>query len=156
MHEREHGSLVGNALRALAVAVAVAVAFGTMAGMTTGDEEQVLQAAEQRAAALVAADPDELRRLLHPRLRWTTFLGDVLSRDQYVAGNTSGAILWRSQRLEQPHVEVVGDTAVLTAVAVDDVSRPGQDGEVRLRLTQTWVREGDQWRCLAGHAGPQV
>ena len=124
--------------------------------MTTGDEQQVLQAAEQRAAALVAADPDELRRLLHPGLRWTTFLGDVLSRDQYVAGNTSGKILWRSQRLEQPHVEVVSDTAVLTAVVVDDVSRPGQDGEVRLRLTQTWVREGDQWRCLAGHAGPQV
>jgi hypothetical protein len=25
-----------------------------------------------------------------------------------------------------------------------------------LRLTQTWVRAEGGWRCLAGHAGPEV
>ena len=41
-------------------------------------EADVLAAAEQRAPALVARDADELLRLMHPRLRWTTHDGIVV------------------------------------------------------------------------------
>jgi hypothetical protein len=49
---------------------------------------------------------------------------------------------------------VVGDTAVLTAVAVDEVSRAGRTETRRLRLTQTWLRTAEGWVVLAAHAGP--
>jgi ketosteroid isomerase-like protein len=77
---------------------------------------------------------------MHPSLQWTTFKGDVLSREQYLAGNTGGVLTWRSQRLENARVVVVGETAVLTALVIDEVRTDGQDQSFALRLTQTWVR----------------
>jgi hypothetical protein len=115
-------------------------------------EEEVTQAALRRAAALVAGDEAALRLLMHPGLRWTTFRGEVLGYEEYIAGNTAGDLRWRSQRLSDLSVTVVGDTAVLTAAVTDGVSRDGQDLAFQLRLTQTWVRTAGGWRCLAGHA----
>ena len=93
---------------------------------------------------------------MHPMMRWATHTGAVLDRDTYIAGNTDGSLVWHEQRLEQPTVVVVGDTAVLTALVVDQVERDGERETFRLGLTQTWVREGRAWRCIAGHAGPRL
>jgi ketosteroid isomerase-like protein len=115
-------------------------------------QDEVTAAAAQRAAALAAGDGAALRRLMHPGLRWTTFRGDVLGYEAYIAGNTGAGLRWRAQRLDDVTVTVVGDTAVLTAAVTDEVTRDGQDQAFRLRLTLTWVRTPDGWRCLAGHA----
>jgi uncharacterized protein DUF4440 len=112
------------------------------------DEREVIAAAEQRAAALTNGDVAELRRLMHPKMRWTTHRGAVLDRDTYIARNAGGSLVWQSQRLEQPTVTVIGDTAVLTAVVVDEVERGGKQETFRLRLTQTWVRDAGAWQCI--------
>ena len=109
-------------------------------------------AARRRAAALAAGDEAALRRLMHPGLQWTTFRGEVLGYADYIAGNTRGDLRWRAQRLEDVTVVVAGDTAVLTAAVTDEVTRDGTEQAFRLRLTQTWVRTSEGWRCLAGHA----
>jgi hypothetical protein len=114
--------------------------------------DEVLAAARRRSDALAARDAAALRALHHPGLRWTTHRGEVLDRERYVAGNTAGDLVWRSQRLEDAHVTVAGDTAVLTALAVDEVERGGAAQTFRVRVTLTWVREDGEWRCLAGHA----
>jgi ketosteroid isomerase-like protein len=120
------------------------------------DADDVLQAATARAEALSRGDAQALRSLMHPQLRWTTFRGDVLDRDQYVNGNTNGSLRWHDQRLLDPHVAVVRDTAVLTAVVIDEVTHSGGRETYRLRLTQTWVRQDGKWLCLSGHAGPRL
>lgn len=114
--------------------------------------EQVIAAARRRAAALAAGDEAALRQLMHPELRWTTYRGEVLGYADYIAGNTGGALRWRAQRLDDVVVVVARETAVLTAAVTDEVSRDGRDQVFRLRLTQTWVRTPEGWRCLAGHA----
>ena len=93
---------------------------------------------------------------MHPDLQWTTFRGEVLGCEDYIAGNTGGDPRWRAQRLDDVKVVVVGDTAVLTALVTDEVTRDGQDLSFRLRLTQTWVRTPEGWRCLSGHASAPV
>lgn len=113
-------------------------------------------AALRRAAALAAGDEAALRLLMHPGLRWTTFRGEVLGYEDYIAGNVRGDPLWHAQHLEGIHVTVDGDTAVLTAAVTDDVSKDGRHRTLHLRLTQTWVRTPDGWRCLAGHASLPV
>jgi hypothetical protein len=118
--------------------------------------EDVLAAARSRARALVESDPVRLRALMHPDLRWTTFRGEVLSRDEYVRGNTDGSLRWVAQTREEPEVVVAGQTAVLIAVVVDAVERDGQAQTYRLRLSQTWVLTGEGWQCLTGHAGPAL
>ena len=120
------------------------------------DVDDVLAAALQRAQALVDRDSATLTALHHPDLRWTTFLGDVLDRESYVRGNTEGNLAWRAQSFVDPEVVVEGDTAVLIAVVRDEVERDGISETFSLRLTQTWVRTSEGWRCLSGHAGPRL
>lgn len=118
----------------------------------TSDQEAVLSAARRRGGALASGVPSALAALHHPELRWTTHRGDLLTRDTYVAGNTGDGLVWHGQQLEDAEVVIVGNTAVLTAVAVDEVA----GGTFRMRLTLTWVRRSGEWLLLAGHAGPLI
>jgi len=118
------------------------------------DAGEVLAAVAQRAAALAAGDPGRLRALLHPGFRWTSHRGEVFDREGYVAANTGGALVWRRQVVQAPDVVVAGDVAVVVGVVRDDVERDGVPATFVMRLTQVWVRDGDGWLCLAGHAGP--
>jgi ketosteroid isomerase-like protein len=115
-------------------------------------EQDVVLAARRRAEALAARDEAALRLLMHPDLQWTTYHGNVLGYEQYIEGNTRGNLRWHAQRLDDVRVAVVGDTAVLTAWVTDQVRQDGREQVFTLRLTQTWVRTGEGWRCLAGHA----
>jgi ketosteroid isomerase-like protein len=49
-------------------------------------------------------------------------------------------------------VRVRDDTAVLTGVLHQRGTFDGKPFDVRLRVTDTWVRTRGQWRILAGHA----
>ena len=136
--------------------VATAVAVAATAAEVVSDSSDVIRAAQARAGALARGDATGLTTLLHPDFRWTTHTGQVFDRSEYVRRNTGGVTLWRSQALVDPHVVVVGDTAVLHAEVVDEVSGAGGEPEVfRMPMTQVWVREGVGWVCLAGHAGPR-
>ncbi|QSR30721.1 hypothetical protein CFI00_09495 [Nocardioides sp. S5] len=117
----------------------------------------VIRAAEARAEALARGDADELLALLHPDFRWTTHTGQVFDRAEYVARNTGGTTVWKSQALVDPDVAVIGDTAVLHAEVADVVlAADGRPETFRMPVTQVWVRDGDGWSCLAGHAGPRL
>jgi hypothetical protein len=118
-------------------------------------EDEVLAAAAARADALARGDADALRARLHPLFGWTSHRGDTFDRDTYVRRNTSGDVRWDGQTLEGVRVVVVGDTAVLRCTAVDRIEAGGPQ-IFRMPMTQTWVRSGAAWLCLAGHAGPRV
>lgn len=117
----------------------------------------MLQAAEDRARASAAGDPHALRELLHEDFRWTTHLGQVFDRDEYIRRNTEGVTMWRSQTLAASEIAVVNDTAVLLTVVTDVVAGlDDEDAEFRMPVTQVWVQDRGAWRCLAGHAGPRI
>lgn len=117
------------------------------------DEEAVLARVRERAEALVAGDADRLTELLHERFVWTSHRGEVLDRQSYLRANTRN-LVWRSQLVLDPAVAVVADTAVVVGTVQDEVERDGRPARFEMRMTQTWVRTGAQWRCLSGHAGP--
>lgn len=113
------------------------------------------KAAEARAVALASGDAEALKRLLHEDFRWTTHVGQVFDRDEYIARNIEGVTVWRSQTLGPSEVAIVGGTAILLTVVTDVVvDADGTDTEFRMPVTQVWVRDRGTWRCLAGHAGP--
>ena len=120
-------------------------------------EDEVLDVARRRSAALVARDEQALTALHHPAFRFTTPRSDVRDRAQYVEGNIGGRLVWRAQRLEDTHVTIVDDTAILSAVAHDEFERDGTAQAHAMRLTLTFVRDaGTRWIALAGHAGPAL
>jgi hypothetical protein len=117
---------------------------------------EVLAAAERRAAALTAGDENVLRTLLHPDFVWTSHTGEQFALEEYLSSNLSGRTRWHAQVLRDSNVIVVGATAVLTCVVVDDVTTGGGREEFEMPMTQTWVRTHAGWQCLAGHAGPRL
>jgi hypothetical protein len=117
--------------------------------------DEVLWVAEARAVALAEGEPDRLRRLLHPEFRWTSHRGERYDRESYVLANTR-TLRWVKQRLEDPEVTVVGDTAILLCTADDTVVRDSEELSFRMPVTQVWVRAHKSWVMLAGHAGPPL
>lgn len=112
-------------------------------------EQEVLAAAESRAAALAVGDAEQLTDLLHEAFRWTAHVGETYDRTEYIRRNTEGHTVWRSQD--------VGETAVLYAEVRDVVVSDGDESATfRMPMTQVWVRSGGDWKCLAGHAGPRL
>lgn len=120
------------------------------------DEEAVLAAAQERARALAGDDEDALRRLLHPDFRWTAHTGRRFDLESYVRSNRGGGTVWYGQTLRDPAVVVVGPTAIMTCVVVDEVDRGDGVTTYTMPMTQTWVRDDDRWLLLAGHAGPRL
>ncbi len=100
-------------------------------------------------------DADRLTQLLHEQFRWTSHAGETFGREDYIARNTGGPVRWQSQQLREVEVTVVGDTAVLHAEVTDMVGTGEDSATFRMPMTQVWVRQGESWRCLAGHAGPR-
>jgi hypothetical protein len=118
---------------------------------------EVRQAAEARATALATGDAAALRELLHEGFHWTTHVGQVFDRDEYIRRNTEGVTVWRSQTLAPPDISIVGEVAVLLTVVTDTVAATEtEDAEFRMPVTQVWVRSRGRWQCLAGHAGPRL
>ena len=121
-----------------------------------GATQEVINAAEDRASALVAGDGERLRELLHEGFRWTTHVGRTFDRSEYIRRNTEGQTVWRSQALADAQVVVVGDTAVLYAEVTDVVLSDDDEPQTfRMPMTQVWVCLDGGWKCLAGHAGPR-
>jgi len=79
--------------------------------------------------ARASGDSEVLRGLLHEDFRWTTHVGQVFDRDEYIRRNTEGVALWRSQTLGASEVTIVGETAVLLTVVTDGAKdrRSGSD-----------------------------
>ena len=120
------------------------------------DADRVEAAALARADALASRDGEALRAVLHPRFVWTSHRGETFDLERYVDANTGAGSRWVAQALHDVRVIVVGATAVLVCLVVDDVESGDGPEVFRMPMTQTWVREGDRWLCLAGHAGPRL
>jgi Domain of unknown function (DUF4440) len=118
--------------------------------------EEVLEAARLRAAALATGDPQGLRQLLHPQYRWFTHTGERFDRESFVRSNTEGSTRWDRQELTEVKVVAHERTAVLHCQVVDAVDHGAGVEELRMPMTQVWVRDGGRWVCLAGHAGPSL
>lgn len=48
------------------------------------------------------------------------------------------------------------DTAIVRYTVTDDVDTGTGRQPYRMFMTQTWVRIGADWVCLAGHTGPRL
>ena len=118
--------------------------------------QEVLEAARSRAAALTTGDPQELRKLLHPQFRWFSHTGERFDRDSFVRSNTEGPTRWKRQELTECDIVAHERTAVLRCQVLDAVDHGDGVEELRMPMTQVWIRHDDRWVCLAGHAGPSL
>lgn len=70
----------------------------------TSDEDDVITAARERAAALVRGDAVALDHILHPDFGWISHEGQHFDRTSYIDANRQPGKRWYDQELRDPHV----------------------------------------------------
>jgi ketosteroid isomerase-like protein len=139
---------------AFAVSVVVLV-FGVviLAQQKSGSVEQELLKLEQQwGDALVKPDLAFLDWILAEDYMFTSPEGEVLTKAQMLAELKSGEDVVSSVVNHDMKVRVYGDAAVVTGHSTYKETVKGKDISGEYRWTDTWIRVGVRWQCVADHA----
>jgi len=78
--------------------------------------------------------------------------GVFLTKAAYVADIKAGVFKIETASYEDLKVQVYGDAAVVTGItAVKAIYKGKKEVSGKMRWTDTWVKLGGQWQCVAGH-----
>jgi ketosteroid isomerase-like protein len=77
--------------------------------------------------------------------------GVVTDKAAMIADVKAGANQIESSSYENLKVQAYGDTVVATGVSVTKGTYKGKDNSGQYPWTDTWVKRGGQWQCVASH-----
>jgi ketosteroid isomerase-like protein len=120
------------------------------AAQNTSVEQEILRLERERLKAFAQADKAAFEQLVTDDLTITHGYGEVLTKAQEMSvmrPSTSERPL-PALSIEDPKVRIYGDAAVMTGSLVE-TNRDGRR-EFLLRFTNTYVKQKDQWRMVAG------
>jgi ketosteroid isomerase-like protein len=139
-----------------AIMVSVGVLAIGLAGFAQhrgGDAEQELLALEQQwSDALVKPDLVFLDRILAEDYLFTSPLGEVLTKAQMLTELKSGEDAVSSVVNHEMKARVYGDAAVVNGHSTYKEKVRGSDISGEYRWTDTWIKKGGRWQCVADHA----
>ncbi|MDQ6885983.1 MAG: nuclear transport factor 2 family protein [Gemmatimonadota bacterium] len=111
-------------------------------------ERVLFRLEDEWAAALVRRDAAAFRRLIAPEWVYTDERGQM-AKAAAIEEFTGGADTVTAASNEGMRAQVYGNAAVVTGVLV--TAGRGRDGAFRhrYRFTDTWIRRGHRWECVA-------
>jgi ketosteroid isomerase-like protein len=131
----------------------VAMAAGGAKAREAGGGElcMVLSVQQEFSKAVAARDKKQVAAILAPDFTSTDPTGHVWDRDRYLEHVGAGASAVSSIELGELDGRLRQNVAVVTGINQyhTDPHRPALDG--RFRFTNTYVKQGDNWNCLAAH-----
>jgi len=111
--------------------------------------ERALFAAEDRwARALIRRDGAEFDRLIAPDWIYSDERG-TMGKRQAITEFTTGADTVTDAGNEGMRAHVYGTTAVVTGILWTKGHSKGVPFQHRYRYTDTWLRLGGRWQCIA-------
>ncbi len=110
---------------------------------------ELLQLETRRCDAMMAADFDELDKLLSDQLTWTHASARQETKASFLAMLRAGSTRYLEIRRSEERVRSYGDVAVLTGVADMRASINGEDRRLCNRYTNVWAKTGASWQMVA-------
>jgi ketosteroid isomerase-like protein len=145
--------LITFAVSVVVLVLAVAVQAQTSAQTKSGGVEQELMKLENEwADAWVKMDVAFFDRIEADDYMYTACEGSVWTKAQDLALLKSGENVITSWVLADMKVRVYGDAAVVTGRVTIKEMYKGKDLSRQERWTDTWVKRGGSWQCVAGHS----
>jgi len=135
-------------LSTIAVVLALSIPCLTFA---QGVEQQLKKLEIQWADADVKKDFAAIERILADDFTNSGFDGEFANKAQFIESVKSGEDVVSSYAYSDMKVRVYGDTAVVTYVEKAKETFRGKDVSGTSRWTDTWVKRGDSWQCVASH-----
>jgi|WetSurMetagenome_2_1015567.scaffolds.fasta_scaffold340227_2 hypothetical protein len=143
-----------HAIAVCVVVLVLAVAAWTQTAVqpTSGSVEQELIKLEKEwADALVKHDLAFFDMILADDYISTDSEGTVGTKTQEATNLKSGDYVLISTVLDNFKVHVYGDTAVYSGRSTDKAQFKGEDISGQYQWTDTWVKRGGRWQCVASH-----
>jgi ketosteroid isomerase-like protein len=136
------------ALCVMLLVFGVAILAQTQAGTT---EQEIIKLENEWGDALIKHDPGTLDKMLADDYVGTSATGKVFTKAQLLEEVKSSKENIISFVDEEVKVRVYGNAAVITARTTAKVRVEGKEVTYLGRYTDTWIKLGGQWKCVAGH-----
>ena len=143
--------------RMLVLAVLAMAASSVAVGQMTGDksapkgnvEQEVIKLEQDRTQAAVRGDTAFLEQNTADDYTFINSRGRLITKAQLLADFKAGEIKLQSSDLDDLHVRVYGDTAVLTGRSTQKGQAYGQDTGGQYRFTRVFVKRDGRWQSVA-------
>ena len=142
-------------MKRLAFATLAALLFSTTPFVqdksTNSDEIQIRQLERAWNQAEAKQEVKEVSSLVADSLVYTDYDGSFMNKSEYmkwVAAPQQKADHLYDEGLK---VQVYGDAAVVTGIYRESGTNKGKAYVIRSRYTDTWIRRGGVWQCVASH-----
>jgi ketosteroid isomerase-like protein len=126
-----------------------------VAGISAGsDPAQEVKEADARLNQLIMQNlADEAAPLYMDDFLLITSGGKMVTKKEIVDQIASSELKLEVNRTTEVRVRVHGTTAVLTGLLLQKGSWKGKPFDVKLWVTDTWIKTDGGWRLLSGQAG---
>ena len=115
-----------------------------------GGDEAALKAIEEKwDAANLKGDAAALGAIFADTFISTSSEGKVRTRAEMLAQLKSGEMKYQTSKVDDMKVFVYGDAAVVNGRWKAKFVEKGKTVDATERFTDTYVRQGGQWRCVA-------
>jgi ketosteroid isomerase-like protein len=117
-----------------------------------GDEIQIKQLERAWNQAEARQEVKEVASLMADTLVYTDYDGTLMNKTEYLKW-----IVEPDQKADHLYdeginVQVYGNAAVATGIYRETGTNKGKKYTVRSRFTDTWIRRGGVWQCVASHS----
>jgi uncharacterized protein (TIGR02246 family) len=141
------------------MSILAALAAATLAAAPTpaapredGVAAEITRLVEAAARADLAGDAAFYEKLLAPDFTLGTSQGELLGREEKLAGFRSGLHRIEREVLSDVRVRLYGRTTAIATLTATIAWRYGAEhGERTVLFTQTFVRDAGAWRLVASH-----
>ena len=117
----------------------------------SSDEQALLQLENDWEAARMRRDVEATDRIVDPTWMFTNPDGVFIPRAKANENLKTGFITFKSSKVESVSVHIYGDAAVVFSLRTQTLVLNGADVQGQFRCTNTFVKRGGHWRCVATH-----
>lgn len=126
-------------------------AFAQQKSAAGGDEAALKAIEEKWDAANLKGDAAALGAIFADTFISTSGEGKVRTKAEMLAQVKSGEVKYQTSKMDDMKVFVYGDAAVVNGRWKGKFVEKGKTVDTTERFTDTYVRQGGQWRCVASH-----
>ena len=114
-----------------------------------GDEKRIVALENIWNQAQLNHDSTAMGSMLHPDFVFTDFDGTVMSKPQFLASIRDTSNILTVEVSDDMKLHRFGDTVVITGATHEKGKQHGKAYEHYGRFTDTWIRRGNEWICVA-------
>jgi ketosteroid isomerase-like protein len=119
---------------------------------TDTEQARILTLENAWNQAVQQKDARALKLLLAPDLTYVEYDGTLMDKTQYLASVQSPSLQPVRIVNESTNVRLYGAVAVVNGVCREDGVKNGKPYALRERFTDTWIRRGNDWVCVASES----